>query len=64
MAVQESCRRFSVCVDMGWCVRMWEVNKHEVNLCSSIFFGGGRKVKERKESKGEEEGNENRTLAF
>ena len=43
---------------------MWEVNKHEVNLCSSIFFGGGRKVKERKESKGEEEGNENRTLAF
>jgi len=35
-------------VDMGWCVRTWEVNKHEVNLCSSIFFGGGRKVKERK----------------
>jgi hypothetical protein len=27
---------------------MWEVIKHEVNLCSSILFGGGRKVKERK----------------
>ena len=31
---------------------MWEVNKHGLNLCSSIFFGGGRKVKEkRKEMK-------------
>ena len=35
---------------------MWEVNKHELNLCSSILFGGGRKV--------EEEGNEKRALAF
>ena len=26
-AVQESFRGFSLCVDMGWCVWMWEVNK-------------------------------------
>ena len=45
---QEPCRGFSLCVDMRWCVWMWEVNKHGLNLCSSILFRGGRKAKERK----------------
>ena len=38
---------------------MWEVIKHEVNLCSFIH-----PLWRRKESQGEEEGNENSTLAF
>ena len=27
---------------------MWEVNKHRLNLCSSILFGGGKKAKKRR----------------
>ena len=37
-----------LCVNMGWCVWIWEVSKHELNLCSSIVFRGGRKAKERR----------------
>ena len=36
------------CVNMVWCVWIWEVSKHGLNLCSSILFGGGRKAKERR----------------
>ena len=39
---------FLIFVNMGWCVWIWEVSKHGLNLCSSILFGGGRKVKERR----------------
>lgn len=35
------CGRGVVCTDV-------EVDKHGLNLCSSILFGGGRKVKERR----------------
>ena len=47
-AAQEPCRGLSLCVGMGWCAWMWEVNKHRLNLCSSILFGGGKKAKKRR----------------
>ena len=55
-AAWEPFRGLPLCVDMGWCVWMWKFSKHGLNLCSSILFRGGRKV--------EEEGDENRALAF
>jgi len=33
---------------MAWCAWMWEVNKHGLNLSSSILFRGGRNMKERR----------------
>ena len=47
-AAQEPCRGLSLCVGMGWCAWVWEVNKHGLNLCSSILFGEERKAKERR----------------
>ena len=47
-------RGVSLPVDTGQSVWLWEVNEHELNLCSSILFRGGRKAKEkRKEMKTE-----------
>ena len=53
-AALQTFRGVSLPVDTGQSVWLWEVNEHELNLCSSILFRGGRKAKEkRKEMKTE-----------
>ena len=41
------CGHGVVCTEVV-CMVVWEVNKHGLNLWSSILFRGGRKAKERK----------------
>ena len=47
-AALQTFRGVSLPVDTGQSVWLWEVNEHELNLCSSILFRGGRKAKEKR----------------
>ena len=47
-AALQTFRGFSLCVDTGQSVWLWEVNEHELDLRSSFLFSRGRKARERR----------------